>query len=172
MDYINFQFTTFTTIITVPPAIHWRVSMDFWIFVHDTGKLSNAANVLTASHVTYSDFMTLSFVQGSSNYDLMFICTPIEFTYSVKSNKTKSSLFSSLTSLGAFYMTDNRSNAFNSWNYVRCAFSFQHKKAYVLNMGSETSLPIPQMYSNSLSFSQYFKKFYNYRTSVLVGELV
>ena len=158
MDYINFQITSFST-ISVPPAIHWRVSMDFWIFVHDTSQLTNASG-LSASHVTYSDFMTLSFAQGNSTNDLMFICTPFEYMYSVKTNNTKNTLLSKLSSLGAFYMTDNRSNAFNSWNYVRCAFSLHHKKSYLLNMGAETSLPIPQMYYNYSSFSNYFKKFY------------
>ncbi len=63
-------------------------------------------------------------------------------------------------------MIDDRVNAFNFWNYVRCAFSLNHKKAYLLNIGAETSLTVPQMYSNQSSFGHYFKKFYKDQATV------
>ena len=55
--------------IEVPPAIHWRVTMDFWIWISDTSALSDA-NI--NMNIVYKDFMALTlrcFPEGLRIYE-------------------------------------------------------------------------------------------------------
>ena len=62
--------------IEVPPAIHWRVTMDFWILISDTPTLSQARINM---HIVYKDFLALTLrCEGD---DLKIYATPLEWLY-------------------------------------------------------------------------------------------
>lgn len=159
MDFVDFnKMNTPLTIANVPPAIHWRTTMQFWVFVHDTRKFGNVA-----INVIYQDFMTISIVNNQiSNLDIDYICTPIEFLYSVQGQVTGTNLRNRLiTTLNAPFITDTTTGAGSSskWIWVRCGFTFDSNKMY-LNTIAETALPIPQMYTTYSNYPNFLKKFY------------
>ena len=50
--------------IEVPPAIHWRVTMDFWIWISDPSVLVESK---TNMNIVYKDFMAITNIVGSYN---------------------------------------------------------------------------------------------------------
>ena len=62
--------------IPVPPAIHWRVTMDFWIWISDTPTLSQARINM---HIVYKDFIAISL--RCEGKDLKIYATPLEWLY-------------------------------------------------------------------------------------------
>ena len=62
--------------IEVPPAIHWRVTMDFWVWISDTSVLNDIKINL---NIVYKDFIAFT-LAGVSN-GLKIYATPIEWLY-------------------------------------------------------------------------------------------
>ena len=166
LDYVDFtkfeiQFTNDTQIGQVPPAIHWKVTMDLWFYIN------YPLNIKKHLDVIYTDFMTISFDKTNQEDALDIFCIPIEWLY----NFTLSDNYSLSASeyindiLGAFHLKDNVKNAANKWLYIRCAFDIYTSKMY-LNEMPEQSLKIPQLYTISAkeqnNFPFHMKKFYEY----------
>jgi len=157
MDMKNINDIT----LNVPPAHHYRVTLDFWIFVNDPTNLLNSASAASSSNIIYKDFLSISILQGSPTSSIDIYCIPIEFIFTVKGTTT-SSAYSTL--LGTFtnqptILKDSITTAANLWSYVRCAFSYDHAQAYI-NQKTITTLLTPNMYVGQPNFNTLFKKFY------------
>lgn len=150
--YENFNFL-------VPPAINFRVTFEFWFWIHDTTKFYNS-NYVPAFSIIYKDFMTIAIFPNSNNIDIDAVCYPMELNYSYDPQWTKftdQQLFDSTVSQK---VKTTYTNISSKWQNFRCAFSIDHMEMYVNNL-----LPIAlfppihiQGYSN---FPHFLKKFYD-----------
>ena len=78
LDYIDITKVKINNLrkIEVPPAIHWRVTLDFWIWISDILILRDAGVNL---NIVYKDFLAITlrcFTEGLKIY-----ATPIEWLY-------------------------------------------------------------------------------------------
>lgn len=147
--------------LNVPPAHHYRVSLDFWIFVNYPINLLNSASAPSSSNIIYKDFLSISILQGSPTSSIDIYCIPIEFIFTVKGTTTSSAFKSLILTFTnqATILKDTISSAANIWSYVRCAFSYDHIQAYI-NQKPLTTLLTPYMYVGQSNFNTFFKKFY------------
>ena len=178
-DYIDITKVKFNDQkrIEVPPAIHWRVTMDFWIWISDTSVLSDSNVNL---NIVYKDFIafTLRCVPDGLN----IYATPIEWLYEyptsdedeetqnkyyyktyVKPNKDtdiKKFLKEVVGSLDEVTMNDKIKDATSNWVYVRYAFNLDSSKHY-LNDLPESNLKVPQIYYGQTGMPFHMKKFYD-----------
>ena len=162
--------------IEVPPAIHWRVTMDFWIWISDTSVLSEAQ---VNMNIVYKDFLAMTlrcFPNG-----LRIFATPIEWLYEyptfdedkdsrkkyyyrtfMEGNRT-SDIYNFLKSYIGSYdevtLEDLVKNATSNWVYVRYAFNLDSSKHY-LNDLPESNLRVPQIYSDQTGMPFHMKRFY------------
>ena len=136
----------------VPPAIHWRVTMEFWTYINYPKKIMGK-NL----HIIYKDFMSIT-MTPSDDDGMNIICTPIEWMYPVDgiTDPIKSYLDDKL---GAFYMEDTQNNITSKWFYTRCGFNLDTNKAYINNQ-VEYNLMIPQIFTNQDNVPFQLKKFY------------
>ena len=145
----------------VPPAIHWKVTMDYWIWINYPLNLKKHLDII------YTDFMTISMDKTNQEDGIDIFCVPIEWLYNFSKadnyELTASQYINDI--LGAFHMKDSKIKIASKWIYVRCGFDLRRSKMY-LNDLSEVSLEIPQMYSLSNvkqnNFPFHMKKFYKY----------
>ena len=167
--------------IEVPPAIHWRATMDFWIWISDTSVLSDA-NV--NMNIVYKDFMALTlrcFPDG-----LRIYATPIEWLYEyptytedktskeealyykdhMKGNKTED-IVRFLTNIVGSYddvtLQDLVRNATSNWVYIRYAFNLDSSKHY-LNDLPESNIKVAQIYTDQTGMAFHMKRFYGTNT--------
>ena len=146
--------------LDVPPAHHYRVTMDFWMFVNDPSKLLIGTNP-SASNIIYTNFLSVSLSQSSPSTGINITCIPIEFIFTIKGKTTISAMNTLLSTFtnNPTILKDTVLSAANQWFFTRCAFSYQHSQAYI-NQIPITPLLIPKMYSAQTSFNIYFKKFF------------
>ena len=160
--------------IEVPPAIHWRVTMDFWIWISDISVLSREGINM---NIIYKDFMAFTlrcFPDGLKIY-----ATPLEwfYEYPTGENYTKYSQYYNDTieplihvdvvnflknkvgSYGEVTMEDLVKNAGSNWVYIRYAFNLDKSKHY-LNDLPESNLKVSQIYTKQTGMPFHFKKFY------------
>ena len=161
--------------IEVPPAIHWRVTMDFWIWISDTPTLSQARINM---HIVYKDFLALTLrCEGD---DLKIYATPLEwlyeyptydessktayyYRYNVEVYRNYSSVVSFLTnkvgSYGEVTLEDVMKDASSNWLYIRYAFNLDSSKHY-LNDLPENNLKVAQIFTTQTGMPFHLKKFY------------
>jgi hypothetical protein len=162
--------------IEVPPAIHWRVTMDFWIWISDTSVLSEA-NI--NMNIVYKDFIAFTlrcFPEGLKIY-----ATPMEWLYEyatsdedeetqtkyyydkyMKNSKTEDIikiLKDPVGSYGKVTLEDLVRNATSNWVYVRYGFNLDSSKHY-LNDLPESNLLVAQIYTTQTGMPFHMKKFY------------
>ena len=162
--------------IEVPPAIHWRVTMDFWIWISDTSVLSDIKLNL---NIVYKDFIAFTlrcFPEG-----LRIYATPIEWLYEyptwnededskkinyykehMEKNKYKDViefLKKTVGSYGEVTMEDLVRNATSNWVYIRYAFNLDSSKHYLNNL-PESNLQVAQIYTKQTGMPFHLKKFY------------
>ena len=162
--------------IEVPPAIHWRVTMDFWIWISDTSVLSEAE---VNMNIVYKDF--IAFTLRCYPEGLKIFATPIEWLYEYPTSdedeltKTKKYykdymvdfkntdivefLKRTVGSYGEVTLEDLVKNATSNWVYVRYAFNLDSSKHY-LNYLPENNLRVPQIYKGQTGMPFHMKRFY------------
>ena len=160
--------------IEVPPAIHWRVTMDFWIWISDTSVLSDAEINM---NIVYKDFIAMTlrcFPEG-----LRIYATPLEWLYeyptyspddqsedyytnNVEKYK-RGNIVDFLTKIVGSYdkvtKVDLIKNATSNWVYIRYAFNLDSSKHY-LNDLPESNLKVAQVYTEQTAMPFHMKKFY------------
>jgi hypothetical protein len=68
--------------IQVPIPLSYRVSFEFWIYIHDPTYLTNQDRTSSLSSFILKDFFSLSLHQNVSDYNsAIFILTPFEYFY-------------------------------------------------------------------------------------------
>ena len=160
--------------IEVPPAIHWRVTMDFWIWISDTSVLSDAEINM---NIVYKDFIAMTlrcYPEG-----LRIYATPLEWLYeyptyspddqsedyytnNVEKYK-RGNIVDFLTKIVGSYdkvtKVDLIKNATSNWVYIRYAFNLDSSKHY-LNDLPESNLKVAQVYTEQTAMPFHMKKFY------------
>ena len=150
----------------VPPAIHFRVTMEFWIFVANPKEFEkkdeNEENKFV--NIIYKDFMVISFIKTEENNLLDVYCIPLEYIYKFPDDITliiKENYKNFITNtLKAPNLNETIENSASKWFHVRCAYNIESNKWY-LNNQVESILPVPQYYKgakNKVLF--HLKKFY------------
>ena len=151
----------------VPPAIHFRVTMEFWMFVASPqlikGKFAN---------IIYKDFMVISLLPKTEANQMNIYCIPLEFIYKFPDDpyliEEVGNNFNDFINktLEAPYLSETIEDSASKWFYVRCAYNIESSKWY-LNDQYESNLPIPQYFKNvnNSNISQsnmpfHIKKFY------------
>jgi len=162
--------------IEVPPAIHWRVTIDFWIWISDTSVLSDSEINM---NIVYKDFLALTlrcFPEGLKIY-----ATPIEWLYeyptwdedeeSQKINYYKQHmeamkrqdivdfLRNTVGSYDEVTIQDLVRNATSNWVYIRYAFNIDSSKHY-LNDLPVSNLRVAQIFKDQTGMPFHMKKFY------------
>ena len=160
--------------IEVPPAIHWRVTMDFWIWISDTSVLSDAKINM---NIVYKDFIAMTlrcFPEG-----LTIFATPLEWYYEYPTCNEKDNdtdyyqdnvkpyirydivkfLKEKVGSYGEVTLEDLIKNADSNWVYIRYAFNLDSSKHY-LNDLPENNLKVSQIYTDQTKMPFHMKKFY------------
>ena len=162
--------------IEVPPAIHWRVTMDFWIWISDTSVLSD---VNINMNIVYKDF--IAFTLRCLPQGLRIYATPIEWLYeyptwdededSKKINYYKEHMLGNknkdvieflrdvVGSYGEVTMEDIVRNASSNWVYIRYGFDLDSSKHYLNNL-PENNLKVAQIYTEQTGMPFHLKKFY------------
>ena len=151
----------------VPPAIHFRVTMEFWMFVASP-KLIEGKYV----NIIYKDFMVVTLMPKTGENLMNIYCIPLEFIYKFpddpddieKVGNNYNNFIEKI--LEAPYLYEEIEGSASKWFYVRCAYNIESSKWY-LNDQYESNLPIPQYFKNvnNSNISQsnmpfHIKKFY------------
>ena len=138
----------------VPPAIHWRVTMEYWTYINYP-KLMEEAKL----NLIYKDFLSITMTKDMDD-NVNIFCTPIEWLYPVTDVDPNMTIQDYLNNeLGAFYMQDKMESVSSKWFYTRCAFNLDTNKAY-LNDQVEYNLKIPQLFTDFNNIPFQMKKFY------------
>ena len=130
----------------VPPAIHFRVTLEFWMFVASPKKIEKKFG-----NIIYKDFMAIS-LYPEIGKDLMNVyCVPLEFIFKYPDSgylieKVGKNLTYFLDkTLAAPYLNETIENSASKWFYVRCAYNVETSK-YYLNDQVEYNLEFPQYF--------------------------
>ena len=162
--------------IEVPPAIHWRVTMDFWVWISDPTVLRDSK---TNMNIVYKDFIAITL--KCTQEGLKVFATPMEFLYEYPTldeddatketdnykenvaNKKDIDIVTFLTetvrSYGKVTMEDLILNAESNWKYIRFGFNLDSSKEY-LNDLPERNLIVTQIYTTQTEMPFHMKKFY------------
>ena len=165
--------------IEVPPAIHWRVTMDFWIWISDASVLIESG---TNMNIIYKDFMAITL--RCTQDGLRIFATPIEWLYeyptcdehdekkrksyyekyiqTINSTDIIEFLKETVGSYNKVTMEDLVKNQTANWIYVRFAFNLDSSKQYLDDL-PESNLKIPQLYTTQTKMPFHMKKFYGYK---------
>ena len=166
--------------IQVPPAIHWRVTMDFWLWISDASVFS-LDDKKTNMNIIYKDFMAITLIVTKTE-ELKIYATPIEWLFeyptwdediqgkdhyyykthvlpNIATTDFRTFLQDRVGSYKNFIMEDSIKNPTGKWIYVRFAFDLDSSKMY-LNDLPETNLKVPQIYKGQTNMPFHMKKFY------------
>jgi hypothetical protein len=165
-EFVNFNLITDPITFLVPPAIHWRVTMDFWTFMHDPSTFTTKT-----INIIFKDFLTVSIVPNNT-VDLDVYCVPIEWLYPIQGSTTKVAFTAKLTGYrycqtapcpanpyNPTYHQQTQSSVVSKWFFTRCAFNLELGKTY-MNQNVEQVLKVPQQYTVENTFPWHQKKFY------------
>ena len=183
LDYIdlaNFKVNEGRGII-VPPAIHWRVTLDFWIWISDPLVLMDSK---TNMNIIYKDFMAITL--RCTQEGLKIYATPIEWLYEYPTIDEDEKIKIASSEEGKFYkkfvkplkdenivefltytvgsynkvtIEDLVKNPSSNWVYIRYAFNLDSSKQY-LNDLPESNLRVPQIFTGQTGMPFHMKKFY------------
>ena len=167
--------------IEVPPAIHWRVTMDFWIWISDATVFYETTKT-TNMNIIYKDFMAITLV--STQDGLKIYATPIEWLYEyptidngtnlekqpdkeyyenyvepLKHADIIEFLSNTVGSYKKVTMEDLVKKPSSKWIYIRFAYNLDSSKEY-LNELPESNLKIAQIYTDQTGMAFHMKKFY------------
>ena len=121
----NFEFS-------IPIPYNYRITLEFWVFIHDTKYFLNPKLEPALSSFIIRDFMTVSIGKGiDSTINLYLI--PFELFYPFPSSITSLTTFESnyknrYSELQ--YVTDSYENISSQWVFMRVGLSYEHKKFY------------------------------------------
>jgi hypothetical protein len=121
--------------IDVPIPLSYRVTMEFWIFIHDPTYLTNKDLRSSLSSFILKDFFTFSLRQNTSDYNSVnLMIAPFEFFYPFKKSYTTADDFLNdylVTYPALQYLNINVKEVTSKWIYVRAGISYTHKKMFI-----------------------------------------
>ena len=123
--------------IEVPIPLSYRLTFEFWIYIHDPTYLTNEDLTQSLSSFVLKDFFTFSLHQNSSDYNsVIFLLTPFEYFYPFKNDYTimgdyYDKYLKAYPSLQ--YLKLEVKNITSRWFYIRGGFSYVHNKIFINN---------------------------------------
>jgi hypothetical protein len=123
--------------IEVPIPLSYRLTFEFWIYIHDPTYLTNEDLTQSLSSFVLKDFFTFSLHQNSSDYNsAIFLLTPFEYFYPFKNDYTimgdyYDKYLKAYPSLQ--YLKIEVKNITSKWFYIRGGFSYVHNKIFINN---------------------------------------
>ena len=168
--------------IEVPIPLSYRLTFEFWIFIHDPVRLTNKDLRYSLSSIILKDFFTFSFHyctdeneigndNNSTNPKVTFLLTPFEFFFPFKKDFiTKDDFYDKYikTYPALQFLEVNVENCTSNWVYVKGGFSYTHKKIFIYD--EEKELEYIPIYSKDevTAYNYYMRKFYRrYQTTLL-----
>ena len=158
--------------INVPIPLNYRITLEFWMFIHDPTYLTNKDLRPSLSSFIYKDFFTFSLHQKEDDYNsIMLILTPFEYFYPFKKQ------YSTIDHFYQNYKSDYPAlqylkvplyNVTSKWVYVKAGLSYTHKKIFIND--EEMDLDYIPMYANDdeTTYKYLLRKFYRrYETTYL-----
>ena len=121
--------------INVPIPLNYRITFEFWIFIHNPLLLTNQDLRSSLSSFILKDFFALSFHQISGDKNsIKYILTPFEYYYPFTEDITTTEayydkykkLYPALKHVEA-----NVYNITSKWFYVKAGISYTHKKMFI-----------------------------------------
>ena len=123
--------------IQVPIPLSYRVTFEFWIYIHDPKHLTNKVLRPSLSSFILKDFFTISLHQSENKSEtdsVTFILTPFEFFYPFKKEIITMEDFENIY-LTAYpklqYLRFDVKNVTSKWFYVRGGLSYTHNKIFI-----------------------------------------
>ena len=168
--------------IDVPIPLAYRLTFEFWIYIHDPIHLTNKDLRYSLSSIILKDFFTFSFHvdrdendigtdNNSTNPNVTFLLTPFEFFFPFKKDYiTKDDFYNKYLELypALQYLVVNIENSTSRWVYVKGGLSYTHKKIFI-NDEEKDLQPIP-IYTNDeiTTYNYLMRKFYRrYEKTIL-----
>ena len=137
--------------IDVPIPLSYRVTMEFWMFIHDPTYLTNKDLRSSLSSFILKDFFTFSLRQNTSDYNSVnMIITPFEFFFPFKKSYTTADDFLNdylVTYPTLKYLDINVKEVTSKWIYIRAGISYTHKKMFINENENEFD-SFPMYYQN------------------------
>ena len=121
--------------INIPIPLSYRITFEFWMFIHDPTKMSNKDLRPSLSSFIIKDFFTFSIHQNPEDYNsTIVILTPFEYFFPFKKSYTTTehfyntykNLFPSLQ-----YLQVTLYNITSKWVYVKGGISYTHNKMFI-----------------------------------------
>ena len=158
--------------IAVPIPLSYRITFEFWIFIHDPTYLTNKDLRSSLSTFILKDFFSFSLHQNTSDYNsAIFLLTPFEFFYPFKKEYiTKDDFYDKYiaTYPSLQYLEIEMKNITSKWIYVKGGLSYTHNKIFINDQEKVLNyLPIYDG-DDSTSYRFLMRKFYRrYDTTLL-----
>ena len=121
--------------IDIPIPLSYRITLEFWMFIHDPTYLTNKDLRLSLSSFIIKDFLTFSFHRAEDDFNsTKLIITPFEYFFPFKKDYTTiedfygtyKKLFPSLQYLQVDFL-----NVTSKWVYVKAGLSYTHNKMFI-----------------------------------------
>ena len=158
--------------IDIPIPLSYRITLEFWMFIHDPTYLTNKDLRLSLSSFIIKDFLTFSFHRVEDDFNsTKLILTPFEYFFPFKKGYTTTEdfygtykkLFPSLQYLQVDFL-----NVTSKWVYVKAGLSYTHNKMFINE--EEMDLDYIPIYKNdeNTKYNSMMRKFYRrYETTYL-----
>ncbi len=117
----------------IPIPYNYRITLEFWVFIHDTDYFLNPKLEPSFSSFIIKDFMTVSIGKGAESNTVDLYLIPFELFYPFPSSITSLTTFESnyknrYSELQ--YVTDTYEDVSSKWVFMRAGLSYTHKKYY------------------------------------------
>lgn len=156
-DHVDFsKYDKFS--MDVPPAMNYRVTFDFWMWVHDVSKFINVKGTAQAITLVYKDFLTIGIIGDGVN-TITAYCFPMESYFQYNTTWTTRAQFDLFELQNFQKVKDTYPGVNSNWFHVRCAFRLQDRQMYINNQAPQT-FAIPSFILGYNDFPRYFKKFW------------
>ena len=158
--------------IDVPIPLNYRMTFEFWIYIHDPRYLQEKNAEDSLSSFILKDFFTISLHKSLEDINsVIFALTPFEFFYPFdKSYITMNDFYEKYINnyQNIQYITSEIKNCTSKWIYVRGGISYPHGKIFI-NDNEQDLKFLPFYYENeNINYNFYMRKFYRkYDTTLL-----
>ena len=152
--------------IDTPIPLSYRITFEFWMFIHDPRYLTNKDLRSSLSSFILKDFFTFSIHHNQEDEDynsIVLILTPFEYFYPFKKDYTTYNDFNETykkdySSLQYLQIIDY--NVTSKWIYIKGGISYTHKKMFIND--EEKNLDYIPIYDNddNTKYNYMMRKFY------------
>ena len=159
--------------INIPIPLSYRITFEFWIFIHNPRYLTNKDLRSSLSSFILKDFFTFSIHHNEVEQDFnstVLILTPFEYFYPFKKDYTTVNDFEKYKNdySSLQYLQIIVYNVTSKWIYVKGGLSYTHKKMFIND--EEKDLDYIPIYDNddNTKYNYLMRKFYRrYETTSL-----